>query len=315
MSNRKKSKVAALFLRRSETAPRPRPVVKRQRRARIGGGRWTSAEDAIVRTLAATTLPGRRARRPIDWPRVLAALPGRTVDAIIKRRLVLKLPTAGRRWTPAEDKIIKDHWQECARRTISDKLPGRSWPSVCSRAFKLGLATVPQGWQFFEVACRQANVCPPTGHRILAWANRWAPLVEALCAWGYECSRLSTPAPWEPGGYDGGAVVERRHSTVWVRKGATREGGRCTLLEEGSLTAAAHRWATWEEAPDAAARLGVSRDVAVRAVVTEGYAQRGPIRGPRYVLPPAWWDDAVARRRPRGRTRAADARAAGRTGL
>jgi hypothetical protein len=312
MSARKKTKVAQLFLRTSSPTSAPeRPAPKRKvvaRRPRAPRRSWTAGEDELVRRLTDPRPNGKRTRRPVDWNRVLEALPGRTKSSICARRGRLRLSVAGRKWTRAEDALLKSIWQESARRTITDHLPGRSWLSILTRAYTLKLRTMPQGWEPLEVAFRGAEVYPATGRRIVEWANRWAPLVESLCAWGYECGRAAgEPGEWSSVRYDGGAVVARAHTTVWIRKGGgPRSGRRWTLVEEGSVADAVERWQSWEGSAQAARRLGVSVDVAVDAAVREGYVRRSHAHAsvPHHYLPPAWWDDAVARRPPCGLTKA-----------
>jgi hypothetical protein len=130
----------------TELAPRlRRPVesVRARRRqlrlARPAAQRYTAADDA---TLRARWWSGGDVE-------ALARELGRTPDALRlhAHRLGLHRPPPRRRWTPAEDAIVRDGYTSglsCGE--IADSLPDRSPTAVAARARKLGLATYARRW-------------------------------------------------------------------------------------------------------------------------------------------------------------------------
>jgi hypothetical protein len=68
----------------------------------VPGGRWTAAEDKLVRTLSVADA---------------VAKTGRSLHAVVARRRLLGV-TTNRRWIPAEDELFLHHsLEEIARRT------------------------------------------------------------------------------------------------------------------------------------------------------------------------------------------------------
>lgn len=268
---------------------------------------WTPAEDALVAELLT---PKSRRRVPLDWPRILAKLPGRTKAAIRQRRRMLGVaPLApARHWTPAEDRLLATCWQEDGKRTLLAKLPGRSWEAIYARAGDLGMSSIPQGWVTFQAEAKRCGFDRAQAVRVVAWSRAWAPLVEALCAWGYACARMAgVPAEHMPEGYDGGAVVTRLHTTSCSKKRAPSR--RWTLVEEGTLEPAFGRWQSWETSAQAGARRDVLPPLMLRWALNHfGLPRAG---GAHLRLPRAWWDAASAHLQPGGRPMSEQARRAG----
>lgn len=125
---------------------------------------WTPEEDA---TLERVTRCGASRRLRVDWPAVLAALPGRTRLAVLYRRDHLGLGAAGRRWTPREDKLLRDRWGEDVGRTLARKLR-RTETSIYQRAQRLGLPPQMQGRASVARACAKLGVWHDTLYRLLA---------------------------------------------------------------------------------------------------------------------------------------------------
>jgi hypothetical protein len=129
----------------TELAPRlRRPVesIRARRRklrlARPAAQRYTDADDATL-----------RARWSSGDIETLARELGRTPDALRLRArgLGLHRPPPRRRWTPAEDAIVRDGYTRgLACGEIADSLPDRSPTAVAARARKLGLATYARRW-------------------------------------------------------------------------------------------------------------------------------------------------------------------------
>ena len=284
------------------------------------GDLWTPAEDALV--IEHTVQKRGNRRRKIDWTATLAALPRRTRGAIAMRRraLGLNLTAGGRRWSAEEDAVILNDFAEDGRRTLLDKLPGRTWHAISTRATRLGFPPMPQGWEPLSVASKRILYEPCTARRIIAWSAEWAPLVAALCAWGHAvavATGVVRPAKSADGkrerkavdAYETGAVATRKHTTCSTParvRSDTRTDGCWTLVESGALDLAAARWLAWETSGDAARRTGLRSEVVRAALVRERYL---PANAPCFVrVPPAWTDDAVASRPPRGMTLAAQAK-------
>ena len=276
-----------------------------------GKAPWTPEEDDAIRAHLAARRARSRKRVTFDWPGMLAALPGRSRSGVVQRAHKLGLSTP--RWSPEEDAILTRCWQEDARRTILAKLPLRSWAGIVHRAQELGFGTIPQGW---TPLCREAqrlNYCYDTAREIVAWSRRWAPLVEALCAWGYACAaawaRLKGgAAPDGAADFDGGAVATRLHTTSCAKKSAPSR--RWLLVEEGALEAAAVRWESWEGTAQAAARRGVTVELMRWWVHAAGYTHNRTGRQ-HLRLPRAWWDAVSAHVAPTTATRAEHARRLG----
>ena len=271
---------------------------------------WTHEEDALV----VKHTSQNRGRRNIDWPATLAALPGRGRGAIITRRgvLGLRVGAGGVAWSEREDKVILNDFAEDGRRTLLEKLPGRTWHAIALRARRLGLSCMPQGWEPLKVAAERALYEAPTARRIIGWANAWAPVVEALCAWGHAVALMvkaaQSPAPAADkkerlDAFDSGAVATRKYtttSTPTCKRSDTRTTNCWTLVEVGALDLAAAHWCAWETTGDAERRCGVARAVVRAALVREGYLSAATPHAAK--MPPSWVDDALARR-PRKVTR------------
>ena len=90
-------------------------------------------------------LSHRKDGKHLDWTALCERFPNRTRNGISSKLSKLGL-TVEALWTPEEDKILTDHWDESSSRTLGRLLPGRSKMARYDRARKLGLyAGAPQG--------------------------------------------------------------------------------------------------------------------------------------------------------------------------
>lgn len=253
---------------------------------------WTPEEDARLRELVTRPLPGRARRlAPLVWPEVLAAFPGRTRDALQRRISVVRAAAglrAKRTWTRDEDRTLRESWTEVARRTILARLPGRSWCAISQRAVHvLGLPTIPQGWEILGTAAKRRDAAKSHVRNVIAWSRAWAPLVEALCDWAHEVSRLYGHASERPAtGWETGAVVTTKHTTTFTA------GASLTLVEEGALDDALDRWDAWWSSGTAASQWNVWRHLLAEWARRDGW--RSPHRSPFLRLPPSWWEAIAA---------------------
>jgi DNA-binding CsgD family transcriptional regulator len=120
------------------------PEAVRRRRRRLSGRsaaavRYSATEDAAILELYA---------RGGDVCALAREL-GRSADAIRLRARLLGVhrPPRRRRWTFAEDAIVRDGYdagRSCA--SIAADLPGRTTASVAARARKLGIANYARRW-------------------------------------------------------------------------------------------------------------------------------------------------------------------------
>jgi hypothetical protein len=126
------------------------PEAVRWRRRRLVGrspaaGPYTAGEDEAIRVVF-----GRRG--DVD---ALARELGRSAEAVRLRARVLGVhrPPPRRRWTFAEDAIVRDGYdagRSCE--SIASELPGRTEASVAARARKLGLSNYARRWTDEEEA-------------------------------------------------------------------------------------------------------------------------------------------------------------------
>lgn len=293
---RRHVKVVDLFLRRAPPPPKARRAPSRAARSHR---RWTPAEDAVLRKLTAPR--GRnRARHCVDWPRVLAALPGRSKYSIARRRKLLRLTPSGTRWSPEEDATLRRVWTERSRAAVLRALPRRSYDAIAQRAEALGLTAIPQGWATLRSESRRLGVDPRLAARVAAWARACAPLVEALCAWGHQCSAAwarrcaalgvaYAPSVAPRDGFDGGAVAVKPHTTTLSSR---RRGGHWPIVEVGALDDALDRWRRWETCRGAAARLGLDHLTLARALAAGRWCSYGTRK--RRLMPPEWIEAAAA---------------------
>lgn len=101
---------------------------------------WTD-EDVID----LEQLSRRRDGNRLDWDALTKRFPKRTRDSIATKLARMGL-TVDLSWTPEEDKILTDEWNEVSSRTLAKLLPGRTAQGRYDRARKLGLcAGSPQG--------------------------------------------------------------------------------------------------------------------------------------------------------------------------
>lgn len=90
-------------------------------------------------------LSHRKDGKHLNWDAILTRFPNRS-RASISKKLSLRGLAVDLTWTPAEDKILMDGWDESSARTLGKLLPGRSKIARYDRAMKLGLfAGPPQG--------------------------------------------------------------------------------------------------------------------------------------------------------------------------
>jgi len=292
---------------------------------RTGGGRpvtgvpWAPEDDVRLLQIGVPRA-GRgvsRKFRRYNWPELLAAFPGRSKTAITQRLQELKR-RAGllqrTHWTPEEDQRLRDAWSESGKRGLLEMFPRRSWNGIAQRATRdLGLPTRPQGWVELAEEADRLHVSRELADTIVAWANAWAPLAEALCEWGYGAALAwarskGTDAPEHTAvGFDGGAVATRKHTTSHRDTNGTR---RRTLVEEGAFELALDRWRSWEDSPTAASRYDMDAWLLVRWMKAGRWVRAHAAHAAR--LPPAWWDDITGGRvRRGGRSIAAHALARG----
>jgi hypothetical protein len=118
-------------------------AVRRRRRRLVGrppaASPYTADEDDAIRAVF-------RRRGDVD---ALARELGRSPDAVRLRARALGVhqPRPRRRWTFAEDAIVRDGYdagRSCA--SIADELPGRTESGVAARARKLGLSNYARRW-------------------------------------------------------------------------------------------------------------------------------------------------------------------------
>jgi len=160
-------------------------------------------------------LSHREDGKTLNWDALHARFPNRTRGSISTKMSRLGLAESPL-WTPAEDKILLDGWNEVTARTLGRMLPGRSMQSRYDRARKLGLrAGAPQGmvsvkslsqdpqWgydyyttlrilKFGEVVVKSRNYSMPHSRsRGVRYVDR-DDAVEAAEAWEKQRSRVET---------------------------------------------------------------------------------------------------------------------------
>lgn len=268
------------------------------RGACVKGVPWTKREVATLRRLY-------RARKGrTDWTALLTALPGRTKGAIINRLFQIRRAERPRdlvgqsRWTRAETETLTRERGLVGRRSLREKLPGRSWRAILSHARHLGLATFPQGWCSRSEAARRAGYHPATLDGILAWAN------------AAEMARRARGGT--PGDADDVGVPTRLHTTT--QHGRDNAKVRWLLVEWEACERAVERWVRSETCRDAAQRLGVPRHALARWLVDAGEAPapKGRVGRRMFRALPEVYDRVVAAQRDRP-TLAPPARALPRT--
>lgn len=97
------------------------------------------------------------------------------------------------RWTPEETATLVREWGDCRKRTLTARLPGRTWTAICQRAYAMGLPSRDQG----RVALRVL---------VARFGCHHAQLRTVLEAAGVPVRRVQSPAagrrgpvrfPWE----------------------------------------------------------------------------------------------------------------------
>ena len=84
----------------------------------------------------------------LDWDALTKRFPNRTRDSISTKLARMGL-TVDLSWTPEEDKILTDEWNEVSSRTLGKLLPGRTAQGRYDRARKLGLCAGPRPGMVF----------------------------------------------------------------------------------------------------------------------------------------------------------------------
>lgn len=174
----------------------------------------------------------------------------------------------GRHWTQAEDAILMREWGEVRPKTLRQKLPGRTWGAIRSRAVgKLGLPLgAPQGFLCIAAAAKKLGFGGEP--QVLALAERHGitvrvypfPLVHKPKAKGRQCVN------WED------------ISEALAREVATTESVGPAARARDLNSATLWRWL---------------RDAGELPEQRPGTAQRGPMRIPTEVI-----DRVVKERRP-----------------
>jgi hypothetical protein len=88
---------------------------------------WTADDRLILRRVYPVT----------GMPGAMAALPGRSEDAIRRQVSLLKIPHPNT-WLPEQDKILRDVYPEEGPSAVQALIPHRSIKSIYQRAAKIG---------------------------------------------------------------------------------------------------------------------------------------------------------------------------------
>lgn len=112
------------------------------------GVAWTDAEDAIIRK-------GYKRRDPLAM--ILARLSGRSLDSMKQRAKRLGCVLRPH-WTAREDRVLRMEWGLVfSRRTLREKLPGRTWCAIARRAQALGLGSPARGLVSVKAAAKASG--------------------------------------------------------------------------------------------------------------------------------------------------------------
>lgn len=175
-----------------------------------------------------------------------------------------KCPRAHRVWTPADDKVLRELWPDCAVRTITSRL-GRSWHACRDRARNLGIVSIR--WCGFvtikQMEARTGYVSSTLRVVLARYAEHFARLS------GVERAELVSPRP----------VYRTR---------VMRYGHR--MVDPQAVLDAVAWWESLETRTHASARLGVTTWMMLRACRGAGVNVARMDR-----RPPAFWDDVLAR--------------------
>lgn len=125
-----------------------------------GGRLWTTAEEEILRK--------HYRRRGPAW---CAEQLRRTPASVCKRAEMLKLYRHSRRWTAAEDGILRREWGEVGERRLRAMLPGRRSTAIARRAEFLRLAHPAQGMETVKAAMERVGMNRKQFRRVLAEAG------------------------------------------------------------------------------------------------------------------------------------------------
>lgn len=129
---------------------------------------WTRAEDALLRE---------------HYPKggiaaASAAIPWRTATAIFRRARKLRLYRR-RRWTPADDRVLRRMWETDRLSAIARTLD-RTEQAVFQRAWELGMSRgIPRGHEYLNTAARRTGFAREQLAKILRWAGVAMHLTES----------------------------------------------------------------------------------------------------------------------------------------
>lgn len=129
----------------------------------MSGKPWSPEELAALRA-AYNGKPG-------GLKRAVKACPDRARFAISQKAQELNLPAFRSRWTPEELRILQAEWGDTGRRRLKEKLPGRNWNAICTKAHELGLPPQTQGANFIVKLAYRFGCCRLTLRRVLDLAG------------------------------------------------------------------------------------------------------------------------------------------------
>ena len=94
----------------------------------VGGLMWTVAEkQRLMNTY-----------RRVPWDRLPLLFPDRTLDAIMSRASILRIPRPGKHWTPEEDRLLVElRGRGLSYREMVGRFEARSLPALRNRAYVL----------------------------------------------------------------------------------------------------------------------------------------------------------------------------------
>lgn len=110
---------------------------------------WTPEEDEKLRAAHAEG----------GYMAAYAVLPERSRCAVKSRAHRLGCERAFRHWTQDEDRKLHEWWGEgLSLQYVARKLPGRTRRAIFTRAMRLGLYGVPQGYEYIHLAAERCGV-------------------------------------------------------------------------------------------------------------------------------------------------------------
>lgn len=237
---------------------------------------WTPEEDEVLRACYT--------KRSGSYQRAQKALPHRSPHGISNRAHLLGLITYGSHWTLAEDNILRTEWGDTAKRTLREKLPGRTWNAIGIRAKRLGLPSQSQGATFIVAMSKRFGCGPAMLLKVLDLAGVQVRKIEGVN------SELR-----DRGKFVGtGASRKARMAKLPPR---TRKRGTWRRTDEEQAEMAWRAWCDLEVVNAAALRRGLIGETLYRWLYKSGALVKTGSRAHK-VLPSALIDFAV---RTRGR--------------